>query len=102
MNTKDAYKQKIESELELVKAEIEVLKAKAKNTTTDMRVSYEKEVETLEKNYAIVQLKLHKLGEVGEGTWEHIKKDIEHSWDSLRTYAKKVPDDISEIKKDIK
>ena len=89
MNTKDAYKQKIESELELVKAELEVLKVKAKNTTADMRIAYENEIETLEKNYSIVQLKLHKLGEIGEGTWEHLKKDIEHSWDSIRAYAKK-------------
>jgi hypothetical protein len=89
MNTQDAYKQKMESELELVKAELEVLKAKAKNTTADMRIGYDKEIETLEKNYAIMQLKLHKLGEVGEGAWEHLKKDIEYSWDSLRAYAKR-------------
>ena len=95
MNTKDAYKQKIEAELELVKAELEVLKTKAKNTTADMRIGYDKEIETLEKNYAIVQLKLGELGKVGEGAWEHLKKDIEHSWDSLRTYAKKIPDNIS-------
>jgi predicted RNA-binding protein with PUA-like domain len=30
-----------------------------------------------------------KLGEVGEVAWEHLKKDIESSWDSLRAYANK-------------
>lgn len=85
-----------------MKAEIDVLKVKAKNTTTDMRISYDKEIETLEKNYTIMQLKLHKLGEFGEGDWEHLKKDLEHSWNLVSSYAKKTPDKINEIKKDIK
>ncbi len=102
MNAKDAYKQKIEAELELVKANLEVLKAKEKSATADMKISYSKEIETLENNYNIVNSKLDKLGEVGEGAWEHLKKDIENSWDSLRAYAKKTPDNISEIKKDLK
>ena len=95
MNTKDTYKQKMEAELELVKAELEVLKAKVKNTTADMRIGYDKEIETLEKNYAIVQSKLGELGKVGEGAWEHLKKDVDKSWESLRAYAKKTPDNIS-------
>ncbi|MDA3908562.1 MAG: hypothetical protein PF437_05695 [Sulfurimonas sp.] len=102
MNTKDAYKQKIEAQLELVKSELAVLKSKAKNTTADMQVGYSQEIETLEKNYAIVQSKLSELGEVGEGAWGHLKKDIENSWDSLRVYAKNIPDNISKIKKDQK
>jgi hypothetical protein len=102
MNTKDVYKQKIEAELELVQANLEVLKAKAKIATTDMQISYLKEIESIEENYAIVQSKLHKLSEFGEGTWEHLKKDIEHTWDLISAYAKKTPDENSEIKKDIK
>ncbi|MCK9472340.1 hypothetical protein [Sulfurimonas sp.] len=102
MSTKDAYKQKIEAELELVKAHLDVLKAKAKSATADMRISYSKEIETIENNYAIVQLKLSELGKAGEGAWEHLKKDIENSWNSLRAYAKKIPDNINEIKKDLK
>lgn len=82
MSAKDAYKQKIEAELELVKANLDMLKAKAKSATADMRISYSKEIETIEDNYAVVQAKLDELGEVGEGAWEHLKKDIENSWDS--------------------
>ncbi len=95
MSAKDAYKQRTEAELELVKANLEVLKAKAKSATADMKISYSKEIETLEKNYNIVQSKLDELGEVGEGTWEHLKKDIENSWNSLSEYAKKTPDNIN-------
>lgn len=102
MNSKDAYKQKIEAELEIVKAKLEVLKAKAKSATADIQISYAKEIETLEKNYNIVQEKLDKLAQIGEGAWEHLKKDIEQSWDSLRAYANKTSDGINEVKKDVK
>jgi hypothetical protein len=102
MNEKNEYKQKIEPQLELVKAEIEVLKVKAKNTTSNMKISYDKEIETLEKNYTLMQLKLHKLSEFGEDAWEHLKKDLEHTWNLVSSYAKKTPDKISEIKKVIK
>ena len=92
----------INKKQKLVKAEVEVLKAKAKNTTADMRIGYDKEIEILEKNYANMQLKLHKLGQVGEEAWDHLKNDIENAWESLSAYAKKTSDDINEIKKDIK
>jgi len=101
MNTKDVYKQKIEAELELVNANLEVLKAKAKIANSDIKINYLKEIESLEKNYAIVQSKIKKLGEAGEGTWEHLKKDLEHTWDLIKEYAK-TPDDKNEKKKDIK
>ncbi len=89
MKTKDAYKEKVEAQLALVQANLKLLKAKAKNATADMQMGYTKEIKTLENNYAIVKLKLGELGAVGEGAWDHLKKDIEKSWDSLRIYAKK-------------
>ena len=102
MNTKEAYKQKIEAKLDLVKANLEELKAKAKTASADMKISYAKEIESLESNYSIVKSKLSELGEITEGAWEHLKKDIESSWDSLRNYAKKTPDEIDGTKKDTK
>lgn len=99
MTTKDAYKQKIEAELELVKANLDVLKAKAKSTTADIRISYYKEIETLQNDYSVVQAKLNELS---NESWEHLKEEMKDSWDSLHTYTKKIPDNVSQIKKDIK
>jgi hypothetical protein len=89
MKTRDAYKQKAEAELELVKANLDVLRAKAKSATADMKISYLEEIDNIEQNYSTMQSKLDELGEASEGAWEHLKKDIESSWDSLRAYAKK-------------
>lgn len=89
MSTKDAYKQKIEAQLELVKTNLEVLKARAKIATANMQISYSEEIETIENNYTKVKSKLDELGQASEGVFEHLKEDIEDSWNSLREYAKK-------------
>lgn len=88
MNTKDAYKQKIEAELELVKAKVEVLKAKAKGLSADANLEYVKEINEMENSYAIVKAKLQELGEASESTWENLKVETENLWNTLSTNVK--------------
>lgn len=88
MNTRDAYKQKIEAELELVKAQLEVLKAKAKGLLADANLEYVEEINEMEDSYAIVKSKLHELGESSESTWENLKIETENAWNSLSTNVK--------------
>jgi hypothetical protein len=102
MNTKEMYKRKIEAELELLQANLDTLKTKAKIATTDIQITYSKEIEILEKDYNIAKAKLAELNKLGVGVWNHLKEDIGNTWDTFSSYAKKTPDNISEIKKDIK
>ena len=88
MNTKDAYKQKIEAEVELVKAQLEVLKAKAKGLSADANLEYAKEIKDMEDSYAVVKSKLHELGEASESTWEKLKVETENAWNSLSANIK--------------
>lgn len=41
MSTKDAYKQKLEAEIEMAQAKLAQLKAHAKNSAADARIKYE-------------------------------------------------------------
>ena len=88
MNTKDAYKQKIEAEVDLVKAQLEVLKAKAKGLSADANLEYAKEIKDMEDSYEMVKAKLHELGEASESTWENLKVETENAWDSLSANVK--------------
>ncbi len=88
MNTKDAYKQKIEAELELLRANLDVLKAKAKNLSADANLIYIKEINNMEDEYNIVKSKLHELGKASENTWEDFKAQTESAWNSLSTNVK--------------
>ncbi len=84
MNTKDAYKQKIEAELELVKANLEVLSAKADDTN----LKYIKEIHAMQDEYVIVKSKIHELGKASESTWEDLKIDTESARNSLSSNVK--------------
>ena len=88
MSTKDAYKQKIEAELELVNAKLKVLSAKAKIVSADANLKYVKEINAMEDEYAVVKSKLDKLGKASENTWEDLKEETEDAWNSLRANVK--------------
>ena len=49
MSTKDAYRQKIEAEIELSQAKLAELKAQAKNIAADARIKYERMIDDLER-----------------------------------------------------
>ena len=85
---KDAYKQKIEAELELAQAKLSELKAKAKSKVADTRIEYDKHVAELERHVSSTRAKLSELTEAGDDAWEHLKDGVETAWGSLSTAMK--------------
>ena len=85
MSTKEAYKQKIEAELELAQAHLSELKAGAKSVTADARIEYAKQIDELEQQIDATKAKLKELGEASEDTWERLKDGVESAWDALST-----------------
>jgi cob(I)alamin adenosyltransferase len=83
MSTKEAYKQKIEADLELVQAKLAELKAQAKSFTADARIKYDKQVDELEQKLDAAQAKLKDLGEASEEAWEQLKDGMESARDAL-------------------
>jgi len=84
MSTKDAYKQKIEAEVELAQARLAEFKAHAKGSAADARIKYAKQVEELEQGVDAMKTKLQELGEANEDAWGHLKDEVESAWDSLK------------------
>ncbi|MFZ2960892.1 MAG: hypothetical protein WA705_28775 [Candidatus Ozemobacteraceae bacterium] len=84
MSMKEAYKQKIEAELEMVQAKLGEFKAQAKISTADARIKYAKQIEEIELGIDTTKAKLNELGEAGEGAWEQIKTSVESAWGKLR------------------
>jgi uncharacterized protein YukE len=83
MSTKEAYKQKMEAELELVQAKLAELKAHAKSLTADAGIAYAKQVDQFEQRMAATKAKLKELGEASEGAWEQLKNGMESALDTL-------------------
>jgi uncharacterized membrane protein len=85
MITKDAYKLKIESEVELVQAKLSEFKARAKITTADARIKYAQQVEALEQKVDDTKAKLKELGNASDDAWVQFKGGVEQAWDGFST-----------------
>ncbi|MFA6900898.1 MAG: hypothetical protein WC256_11920 [Desulfurivibrionaceae bacterium] len=84
MSTRDAYKQKIEAEVELAQAKLAELRARAKSSVADARLKYAKQIDDLELGVETTKVKLKELSEANEDAWEHLKAEVESAWGTLR------------------
>ena len=89
MSAKEAYKQKIEAELELVQAKFAEFKAQAKISTADARIKHAEQIEKIEKMIDATKAKLQELGEAGEGASGKLKGGVEGAWSALSTAISK-------------
>ncbi len=83
MSKKDAYKAKIEAELEVVNAKLVEYKAEAKSAAADVHIEYTKHVEDLEKMADVINDKLKELETAGEDKWESLKEGLESAWNKF-------------------
>jgi len=84
MSTKEAYKQKIDAEVELAQAKLSELRAKAKISAADTRIKYAQQIDDLEQGVEATKAKLKELGEANEDAWENLKEEVESAWGALR------------------
>lgn len=85
MSTKDAYKQKIEAEIELAQAKLAELKAHAKNVAADVRIKYEGMIDDLERMLDTTKTKIRELGSSTDGAWEDLKGGVESAWGDFKS-----------------
>ena len=89
---RDAYKQKMEAELERAQARLTELKATAKSKVADARIECDKQVAHLEERMAATRSKLKELADAGDDAWETIKDGVEEAWASLSDGIKNAVD----------
>ncbi len=83
MSTKDAYKLKIEAEMELAQAKLAEFKAQAKSSEAEAQIKNAQHIEELEKKIGDTKSKLKELGEASDDAWEHLKDGVEGAWNAL-------------------
>jgi gas vesicle protein len=88
MSKRDAYKQKIEAELELAMAKLAEMKAHAKSSVADVRIQSARISDDLENRINATKARLGELGEASEEAWERLKEGVEHSWKDLSSAVK--------------
>lgn len=90
MSTRDAYKMKIEAELELAQATLAEFKARGKSLTADARIRHARQVDELEQKSVATKAKLKELGEASEESWEQVKDGVEDIWGALQSALQNV------------
>lgn len=89
MSKKEAYKQKIEAEVEVAQAKLTELKAQAKSVTADARIKYDKQIDEFQQAVDTTKIKLEELGEASEDAWEHLKDNIDSTWSEISASIRK-------------
>lgn len=85
MSTKEAYKQKIQAELDVAQKKLAELKARAQTVAAEQRLEYAKHAEELEHTISNGKAKLKELSEASEEAWSHLKEGADKAWQALRT-----------------
>jgi multidrug resistance efflux pump len=88
MDKKDAYVEKLQSQLKEWSIEIDRLKAKADVAKADAQLEYHKRVEELRAMHGKASKKLDELKAASDGAWDDLKTGADASWDALSNAIK--------------
>lgn len=92
MSLRDAYRQKMEAQIEEQCARLELLKARAKRAVADGKIMAYEELADAEGKLASTKARLKELGAASEGAWEEMKSGVEGAWASLKAAGEKAAD----------
>lgn len=85
MSHQEQYQQKIQAQLHVWKTDIELLKAKAVNASTDAKLELHQQADLLEIKLEEGKAKLAQFAEASHDTWESVKDNAEAVWNSVKT-----------------
>ena len=93
---REAYLEKLESQFEEWKPEIDRLKSKAEKAALDARQEYYKLIEDLQARQKSARAKLEELRQTSGSAWEGVKTGSEGAWKGMEKALKAV---VAKIKK---
>lgn len=89
MNAKEAYKQKMENELELVQTKLAESKTQPNGSTVWERAKYIRKMKELEQRVTTCRAIMKDLDEGSAVFWGQTRKNMENAWASLQTEMQK-------------
>ena len=84
METKDAYKQKLNAQLKEWNAQINLLAAKVENAGADVKLKYARELDGIRAKQREAAKKIEELEDASGDAWEKVKVTADKVWDDLR------------------
>lgn len=97
---KENYQQKIESQLNEWRADIDRLREKAKGAKDETKLKYQESIDKLELKMDEGKSKLKDLKESGGEAWESVKKGADSIWDTMKATFKEAREKFADDDKD--
>lgn len=84
LKDRQAYEAKLDEQFAKWDADIEALKARARDASVDGMIKYDETVETLKRKKAEAGVHLARLKASGDDTWEQVKAGLDTAWDEVK------------------
>jgi hypothetical protein len=91
---KENYQKKIESQLDEWRADIDRLRARARNATAETKLKYQESIDKLEMKMDEGKSKLKDIKESSGEAWESIKEGADSIWDTMKATFAEVRDNL--------
>ncbi|RUO65434.1 hypothetical protein SAMN06297229_1161 [Pseudidiomarina planktonica] len=85
MSEKKAFERKVEGQLEEWEAELDKMKAKAKQSSGEAEIKSKEKARDLEHRIEEGRRKLDALKQAGADGWQNVEKEIKSSWKDFKT-----------------
>jgi len=83
MNEREEYQKKLQAKLDEWQANIDRMKAQARQAEADAKIEYEKKIEELHAQREEMAEQLEKLRQSQSAAWSDIKAGVEKAWDDM-------------------
>lgn len=83
METKQAYRDKVEARIEHAQARLLHLRASAREMSADARIALAKRIDALDSTIEDSKSRLAQIMHAGEDKWGELKASLEAAWDKV-------------------
>ncbi len=90
MSTKDAYREKLQHQMDEWKDEMKIFKDKLGKLKGDAKIKANEELEDLQERQKLASTKLKDLKEAGDTAWEKAKTELELAWEEIKHKVKSI------------
>lgn len=96
MENKEAYRKKVEAQLDEWKAEADKMRAKFNKKKAESEIEYGKYLDTLKEKQKKARARLRKLEDAGEDAWEELKKGVDKATHDIKKSIDKAKSKLSD------
>lgn len=82
--TIDAYKEKVKAQIKEMRAQMQMVEARAEKAGADTRIKYQKNMDEWKKRFSDLEKELDEFSKSAEDTWDEIRSGIDTSMNDLR------------------